>query len=130
MNDGELEPENQVIVESTPRTRDFFYEAITEFYRDRARYSSLERVPINNLSGQSFDSINTPDENCDGFAVSPVDTNVMMYGAVDMETSTDGGQSFVQTSTWYQPFAQSYIHADVRTLEAVGKNFYVGTSFL
>lgn len=80
-------------------------------------------------------------QNCDGFAVSDIDSSIMAIGALDMDNSTDGGRTFVQTTEWalgntngntssnsssYNT-SSNYIHADVRNLKALNGAFYAAT---
>jgi len=80
--------------------------------------------------GKSFTFLSNPNSSCDGFAVSDLDTSVMIYGYVDLYSSTDGGQNFSQITEWYNPGLEikaSYVHADLRTLECTNGVFYGGT---
>ncbi len=80
--------------------------------------------------GASFTFLSNPSSSCDGFAVSDLDTSVMIYGYVDLYSSTDGGQNFSKITSWYNPEEEikaSYVHADLRTLECLNGVFYGGT---
>lgn len=95
-------------------------------------------------NGIDFTFLTNPDESCGGFAVSDVDTNFMVYGYVDIERTTDGGQSFEQKTWWslgssehgtgnfQNKYAnsQNYVHADLRIAKCVNGVFYVGTDGL
>ncbi len=95
-------------------------------------------------AGQTFTFLVNPNENCDGFVVSDLDTSYMIYGYVDLERSTDGGQSFNCVTRWslgntnaagnghqlsYQN-STDYIHADLRNARCVNGVFYVTTDGL
>lgn len=77
--------------------------------------------------GINFSYVSLPDESCAGFAVSDLDTNIMLYGSVDIEQSVSEGLDFTQVTSWSQPFSASYVHADVRCMEVQNGVFYVGT---
>lgn len=82
--------------------------------------------------GQNFTFMSNPSGVCDGFAVSDVDTSIMIYGMLDIFRSTNGGQSFNQVTTWFinqaNPFSgPQYVHADLREIEARNGEFYIGT---
>ncbi len=81
--------------------------------------------------GQNFTFMTTPTQSCAGFAVSEIDTAQMIYGYVDLESSSDGGQTFTQCTLWTNGIPtlpdSTYVHADLRTAENVNGVFYVGT---
>ncbi len=92
-------------------------------------------------AGASFDFMSNPAQSCRGFAVSDLDTSVMIYGYVDLEQSTDGGKNFNQVTYWslgntngagnglqnsYRT-STDYIHADVRNAKCLNGVFYVTT---
>lgn len=91
--------------------------------------------------GQSFTFMSNPGQTCRGFAVNDLDTSKMIYGYVDLEQSTDGGQSFNRVTRWslgntngsgngnqvsYNT-STDYIHADVRNAKCLNGVFYVTT---
>lgn len=76
--------------------------------------------------GAFFTALTNPDESCQGFAVSDLDVNNMIYGYVDTEASTDEGQTFTQVTHWSNRNA-AYVHADIRTAECLNGVFYLGT---
>ena len=94
--------------------------------------------------GQSFTFLNNPSQSCDGFAVNDEDTSHLIYGYVDLESSSDGGQTFNQITYWslgnnnhnasnfMDAFhnSQHYIHADLRVLRCINGVFYAGTDGL
>jgi hypothetical protein len=78
--------------------------------------------------GVDFTFISNPGVGSQGFAVSDLDTNVMLYGYVDAYASTDAGLSFDQV-TWWGLFAVpidggQYIHADLRRARCINGKFY------
>ncbi len=77
--------------------------------------------------GINFTFISNPNESCRGFAVSDLDSNLMLYGYVDTEASKDEGKNFTQVTQWSAPKSNSYVHADIRTLECLNGRFYIGT---
>ncbi len=78
--------------------------------------------------GLFFSMLSNPDEDCQGFAISDTDADNMIYGYVDTEASTDGGQTFTQVTWWSDRSKDaSYVHADIRALECLDGVFYVGT---
>ena len=81
--------------------------------------------------GTNFTLLTTPNQSCWGFSVSDVNDDFIVYGGVDLERSTNGGNSFNQTTWWSlnngNTTPQNYVHADLRTAEAVNGVFYVGT---
>lgn len=81
-------------------------------------------------SGQNFNFLTNPNESCDGFAVSDLSTQNMIYGYLNLMKSTDGGSNFSQSANWYVSGTTpgpAYTHADLRTAECVNGVFYVGT---
>ncbi|MDG1841416.1 MAG: GEVED domain-containing protein [Crocinitomicaceae bacterium] len=94
--------------------------------------------------GQNFTFLNNPSQSCDGFAVNDLDTSHLIYGYVDLEGSSDGGQTFNQITYWslgnnnhnasnfMDAFhnSQHYIHADLRVLRCINGVFYAGTDGL
>lgn len=104
-------------------------------------FASTDGVWRSTDEGQNFTFLSTPSESCNGFAVSDVDTTVMVYGYLNLETSSDGGQSFSQASNWYlgssshgsgtlqQKFDNTsfYVHADLRKARSVNGVLYVCT---
>lgn len=91
--------------------------------------------------GQTFTFMFNPPQSCRGFAVNDLDTSKMIYGYVDLERSTDGGQTFTQATAWslgntngsgsghqtsYNT-STDYIHADMRNAKCLNGVFYVTT---
>jgi photosystem II stability/assembly factor-like uncharacterized protein len=76
--------------------------------------------------GKSFTFLNNPDSDCQGFAVSDLDTMDMIYGFVDPFASINGGVSFRQTSKWNLR-DETYVHADIRAAGVVNGVMYLGT---
>ncbi len=79
--------------------------------------------------GQNFNFLTNPNESCDGFAVSDLSTQNMIYGYLNLHASTNGGQSFNQVAYWAinRVMGTDYVHADLRTAECLNGVFYVGT---
>ena len=92
-------------------------------------------------TGNNFVFMENPSQSCRGFAVSDVDTAIMIYGYVDLMQSTNGGDTFTRVTRWslgntngsgnghqvsYQT-STNYIHADVRNAKCVNGDFYVTT---
>ncbi|MBT8327602.1 MAG: T9SS type A sorting domain-containing protein, partial [Bacteroidia bacterium] len=93
---------------------DFVY-----FASNRGLWKSINK-------GATFTFLTNPNENCEGFAVSDLDTNNIVYGYVDTEVSTDGGYTFSQKTRWSKQDS-AYVHADIRTAECINGVFYLGT---
>ncbi len=110
---------------------------------DCVYFASSEGV-WKSYDGVNFTFLNNPSESCDGFAVSDVDTSIMIYGYVDLERTIDGGQNFEKITWWslgssehgaggFQnryANSQNYVHADLRVAKSVNGVFYVGTDGL
>ncbi|MBD79955.1 MAG: hypothetical protein CL840_13665 [Crocinitomicaceae bacterium] len=81
--------------------------------------------------GKTFTFLSNPNTGAQGFAVSDVDTNKMIYGYVDLVASSNAGKNFTQRTWWStgngNHTGSSYIHADLRAAAAVNGVFYVGT---
>ncbi len=76
----------------------------------------------------SFSFLSNPNESCDGFAVSDIDSLHLIYGYLDTHASEDGGYTFNQVTDWANSTPDSsYIHADLRTAQCINGVFYVGT---
>lgn len=79
-------------------------------------------------NGMNWTFLSNPDESCQGFAVSDITPNIMIYGYLNIERSGDGGQNFYQIVDWNTTNpGPNYTHADIRTLECYNGVFYVGT---
>ena len=54
-------------------------------------------------------------------ATSPVDPDLVLTGGVELQRSTDGGQSFVRANAWghYYGDPETRLHADVRGIDAL-----------
>jgi len=66
------------------------------------------------------------------FAVSDTDSSQILVGNIDVNMSSDGGQSFNQTTFWSQGNATyatntSYVHADIRRARCQDGIFWVST---
>lgn len=79
----------------------------------------------------SFTFLSTPPKSCDGFAVSDVDTSIMVYGMLEIYASYDGGRNFFLEMDWTtgrNPFnGGRYIHADLRRARCINGTFYLAT---
>lgn len=111
------------------------YIAVSPDCPDCVWYGSGNGIWKSYDKGANFDFLINPSAACDGFAVSDVDTSNMVYGYVDLEASTNGGQSFTQVTNWSIGTAASwtngkYIHADLREAQCVNGVFYVATDGL
>lgn len=51
-------------------------------------------------NGLNFTFLANPNESCHGFAVSDTDSSKMIYGYVDMEASSDGGNNWTRVTRW------------------------------
>lgn len=94
--------------------------------------------------GVNFTFLSNPGQAHDGFAVNDLDTNMMIYGYVDLERTEDGGLTFEKATWWslgsgehgngdfQERYAnsQKYVHADLRVAKCVNGVFYVGTDGL
>lgn len=96
-------------------------------------------------AGATFISMGNPLEYMyRGFAVSDVDTNIIVTGYVDMVRSTNGGQSWAKVTSWLlsDPLnvnpsnnnlhnnyktSQHYVHADLNRVNCVNGVFYACT---
>ena len=104
-------------------------------------FASNNGVWISTDRGLNFSFRSNSPESCGGFAVNDLDSSNMVYGYVDLDNSTNGGNTFIRRTRWSlgntngnvssnsTSYATStnYIHADVRDLEAVNGNFYAAT---
>ena len=91
-------------------------------------FGSMNGVWKSTNQGQSFTFLMNPNENCDGFSVSDLDSNAMIYGALNVQASITGGNSFIKVTDWASTNpGTDYVHADVRTAECINGVFYIGT---
>lgn len=95
-------------------------------------------------NGFNFSFLSNPNQICDGFAVSDIDTTKMIYGYLDIEASTNGGYNFNQVTSWYLGSTNGsgsgnqvsfntstdYVHADLRIAKCINGVFYIGTDGL
>ncbi|MFK8009715.1 MAG: T9SS type A sorting domain-containing protein [Saprospiraceae bacterium] len=121
--------DNRGLISTTPDCPDCVY-----FCSDNGVWKSTNK-------GLTFSNINSSSASNDGFAVNDLDQTNMMWGNIDMWTSTDEGASFDQTGYWYlansnngsgtlqQNFNNStaYVHADLRVAKCINGVFYLGT---
>lgn len=102
--------------------------AVSPLCPDCVWFASGNGVWKSTDSGINFTFLINPDESCQGFAVSDININSMIYGYVDVEASFDGGTTFNQVTAWANSSPDgSYVHADVRTAECLNGVYYVGT---
>ena len=104
-------------------------------------FASNNGVWISTDRGINFSFRSNSPEACGGFAVNDLDSSNMVYGYVDLDNSSNGGNTFVRRTRWSlgntngntsslaTSYASStnYIHADVRNLKSVNGNFYAAT---
>lgn len=104
-------------------------------------FASSNGVWVSKDTAKTFTFLSNPPQSCLGFAVNDLDTSKMVYGYVDVETSSDGGRSFNQVSWWslgnsnhgtgdYQYKLKNsgkYIHADLHPAISIKGVYYVGT---
>ncbi len=92
-------------------------------------FASDNGVWLNDILSGSWRFLSNPNESCDGFAVSDMDTSFMVYGYVNIEASLNGGKSFNEVCHWVKNNngPNAYVHADLRTAECVNGVFYLGT---
>lgn len=102
--------------------------AVTPVCPNCVFFASDNGVWRSNDAGQNFTFLSNPDESCDGFAVSDVDTSYMIYGYLNLEGTTDGGYTFNEVTDWANTSPDTtYTHADLRAAECINGVFYVGT---
>ncbi len=81
--------------------------------------------------GADFTYLGNPSQSGHGFSVNDLDTSNIIYGYVDLLSSTDGGKNFTQRTWWSTGNANhrssNYIHADLRAAQCIDGVFYVGT---
>jgi photosystem II stability/assembly factor-like uncharacterized protein len=101
---------------------------VTPLAPDNVYFASNNGVWKSTDKGQNFSFLSAPQNTCQGFAVSDVDPENMIYGYVNIEASFDGGNSFFEVTAWAntQP-DETYTHADLRYADCVNGTFYVGT---
>ncbi|MDA9312508.1 GEVED domain-containing protein [Vicingaceae bacterium] len=104
-------------------------------------FASNNGVWISTDRGTNFSFRSNSPQSCGGFAVNDLDTSNMVYGYLDLDNSTNGGNTFIRRTRWSlgntngntssnstsYSSSTNYIHADVRDLEAVNGNFYAAT---
>ena len=79
-------------------------------------------------AGASFSVVTTSLPDWFGsFGVLDTDKDRVLYGGIDTHLSTDGGNTWTQITFWSQPASATYIHADLREVEAYNGRFFVGT---
>lgn len=120
--------DNRGLISTTSDCPDCVY-----FSSDNGIWKSIDK-------GLTFTNISSVGSN-DGFVVNDLDQTNMMYGNIDMFTSTDEGATFNQTAWWglwesehgsgnYQQNFENttaYVHADLRVAKSVNGILYLGT---
>jgi len=98
---------------------------------DCVYFSSNNGVWKSINEGKDFTFLSNPSQGGHGFSVNDGDTSNLIYGYVDLTSSTDGGKNFVQRTWWSTGNANhnssNYIHADLRAAQCINGVFYVGT---
>ena len=59
--------------------------------------------------------------------VSPNNADLIFVGVLDIWSSSDGGDNFVQKNHWFDPSEPSYTHADIHFLRYFNNKLYAGT---
>jgi len=102
--------------------------AVSPVCPDCVYFASSNGVWKSTDAGMNFTFLNNPNSSCHGFAVSDLNNSNIIYGYVDAYASTDGGNSFTQTTWWANSNPDdTYVHADLRAAECVNGVFYIGT---
>ena len=98
---------------------------------DCVYFSSNNGVWKSFNEGRDFTFQTNPGQSGHGFAVNDQDTANLIYGYVDLLSSTNGGKNFTQRTWWSTGNANhnssNYIHADLRAAQCIDGVFYVGT---
>ena len=83
---------------------------------------------------QTFTFLSNPSQGCGAYTVNDIDTNLSVYGYLDLVASSDGGSNYTQKTYWSfgsTPFdGGEYIHADMRKAKSINGVFYVSTDGL
>lgn len=104
-------------------------------------FASDNGVWISTDRGMNFTFRSNSTQTCGGFSVNDQDSSNMIYGYLDLDNSTDGGQNFINRTRWSLGNANgggsgnsisyatstNYIHADVRNLKSLNGVFYAAT---
>lgn len=120
------------------------YLSISPDCSDCVFFASTSGIFTSKNKGVDFTFMSNPPESCLGFAVNDQDTSKMVYGYVDVVTSTDGGRTSNQVTWWSLGSSNhgpgnydtrlhtggSYIHADLHPAKCVNGVYYVGTDGL
>ena len=59
--------------------------------------------------------------------VSPNNADLIFVGVLDIWSSNDGGDTFVQINHWFDPSEATYTHADIHFLRYFNNKLYAGT---
>jgi hypothetical protein len=104
-------------------------------------FASNNGVWLSTDNGMNFSFRSNSPEDCGGFAINDLDSSNLIYGYVDLDNSTNGGNTFVNRTRWSLGntngnttsnassylSSSNYIHADVRNLKSVNGVFYAAT---
>ncbi len=116
--------------------------SVTPACNECVYFGSANGVWKSTDNGLTFSLLGTPNLGCgNGFAVSDTDSNQILNACVDIEMSSDEGQSFTQRTYWWlgnvangtgsltQNFQTTtkYVHADIRNARCINGVFYVST---
>ena len=120
------------------------YLSVSNDCADCLFYASTNGIWTSKDKGINFTFMSNPPESCLGFAVNDLDTSKMVYGYVDVVTSSDGGRTSNQVTWWslgnsnhgpgnYDQRLHNggkYIHADLHPAKCINGKYYVGTDGL
>ena len=107
--------------------------SISPACEDCVYLGSTAGVWISTDKAETFTYVNDPlIANFGAFAVSDVDTSIMLFGNIDTHISSNGGQTWDQVTYWstgnanYNTTGQ-YVHADIRGAKCYDGVFWVNT---
>jgi len=120
------------------------YLSISNDCNDCVFFASSNGIWTSKDKAVNFSFMSNPPESCLGFAVNDLDTSKMVYGYVDVVTSSDGGRTSNQVTWWSLGNSNhgagnydqrlhsggSYIHADLHPAKCINGVYYVGTDGL
>ncbi|MDA9262105.1 hypothetical protein N9P38_01950, partial [Flavobacteriales bacterium] len=120
------------------------YLSVSNDCDDCVFFASTNGIWTSKNKGVDFTFMSNPPESCLGFAVNDLDTSKMVYGYVDVVTSSDGGRTSNQVTWWslgnsnhgtgnFDQRLHSgghYIHADLHPAKCINGVYYVGTDGL
>jgi photosystem II stability/assembly factor-like uncharacterized protein len=107
--------------------------SISAACEDCVYLGSTAGVWISTDKAETFTYVNDPlIANFGAFAVSDIDTSIMLFGNIDTHISSNGGQTWDQATYWstgnanYNTTGQ-YVHADIRGAKSYDGVFWVNT---